>query len=106
MIKITNGKDIIEVTNGAFRSIYESQGYKPFIDFKKVNNDNSDASDAIATNGDAEDTYRELEMKPIGQWTKDEVKSYAAKFEIDLSGTKSVKEGKERVKQFLSNRGC
>lgn len=44
-----------------------------------------------------------LQKKPLASWNKDEVKKYAAIYNIDLSGTKSANDAKERIKAFMSD---
>ena len=96
MVKITNGKDIFEVTRGAFDGIYSRQGYT-ILDEKKddqkvINDDKRTAEDKFVD---------ELVEKPISQWNKDEVKRFAALKEIDITGTKNAGEAKELIKKFL-----
>lgn len=121
MVKITNGKDApIEVTRGAYEGAFKSLGYYPVDETK----DAQDASDATTGHNnqqqsqepddlgktDADDSddeegtvdeFAELEQKPIGQWTKQEVKDYAAAKSIDISGTKNANEAKEIIKEYL-----
>ena len=99
MVKITNGINVIEVTNGAFETVYKGQGYHRVVEQQAVvsapvkdENDNAGEVDRIA----------ELEEKPISQWNKTEVKEYAEAKGIDLSGTKNVNEAKDRIKAAMS----
>lgn len=96
MVKITNGINVFEVTRGAFDGIYSRQGYKIMDDENKV----------LQTNADPEKTPEELFVeeiieKPISQWSKDEVKRFAAIKEIDITGTKSANEAKAIIKEFI-----
>ena len=43
----------------------------------------------------------EVEEKPLSQWSKDEVKKFAALKDIDLSGTKNINEAKALIKDFM-----
>lgn len=95
MIKITNGATIIEVTRGAYDSIYKLQGFRPF----KVKEEKVETKPAIEKK---HDEFEELLEKPIGQWTKKEVKDFATAKGIDLTDTKNVNEAKELIKEFLS----
>ena len=96
MVKITNGKNIFEVTRGAFDGIYSRQGYKI------VGEDNSDNGVKLPPEKTEEEKFLdEIIEKPISQWSKDEVKKYAEINGIDLAGTKNVNEAKEIIKQFL-----
>lgn len=44
-----------------------------------------------------------ITKKPLASWNKDEVKRYAAIYNIDLTGTKSANDAKERIKAFMSD---
>lgn len=101
MIKITNGKDIFEVSNGAFEEIYSRQGYAVVDENKSAEQDNIDNTN-IPEKTEDEKFADEIIEKPISQWSKEEVKRFAVLKGIDLSGTKNVGEGKELIKQFLN----
>ena len=109
MIKITNGSEVYQVTNGAYETVYKPMGFVP-ID-EAVVEDNiaaydepeQAASDEEWTDAESEvdeDTAwcEELKKKPIGQWNKAEVKRYAEIRSIDITGTKSINEAKDRIK--------
>lgn len=102
MVKITNGIDVFEVTSGAYDSIYRHQGYQIVS-----GNDDQDVfipEGAIAGKEKSADEIfvEELEKKPVSQWSKDEVRRYAAARAIDLSGTKNVGEAKDIIKRAMS----
>lgn len=98
MVKITNGKDVFEVTRGAFDGIYSRQGYH-ILDEKKA------ASNAEVANvpekTEDEKFLDEIIEKPISQWNKEEVKRFAVLKEIDITGTKNANEAKEIIKDFI-----
>lgn len=98
MVKITDGVNLFEVTRGAFDGIYSRQGYHLVNEDKK-----SDASTAPAIPKKSKDEIfvEEILEKPISQWTKEEVKHFAAVKEIDISGTKNANEAKEIIKSFI-----
>lgn len=99
MVKITNGKDIFEVTRGAFDGIYSRQGYtilEEKKDGQKVTQDDDKRTED-------EKFVDELIEKPISQWNKDEVKRFAVLKEIDITGTKNAGEAKELIKKFLED---
>lgn len=99
MVKITNGINVIEVTNGAFETVYKGQGYRKVVEQQAVVSApvKDEGQDAAKV-----DRITELEEKPISQWSKAEVKEYAEAKGIDLSGTKNVNEGKDRIKAAMS----
>lgn len=100
MVKITNGVNIFEVTDGAYESIYRHQGYQVIGDKSKEVFIPEESGEPIKT---ADEIFiEELQEKPISQWNKDEVKHYAAIKDIDIKGTKSVNEAKEVIKAAMA----
>lgn len=99
MVKCTNGISVVEVTEGAFESIFKPQGYKPL--HEKVSHVAVEKNDVeeVATTHD----FSELLEKPISQWSKNEVKEYAEANGIDLAGTKNVNEAKDRIKAVINS---
>lgn len=98
MVKITNGKNIFEVTRGAFDGIYSRQGYTVLDENKALDViENSKVSEK----SEDEKFIDELLEKPISQWNKEEVKRFAVLKEIDITGTKNVNEAKEIIKNFI-----
>lgn len=98
MVKITNGKNVFEVTSGAYENIYKHQGYQVIgknedTDFVPENTGETKTADEMF--------IEELREKPISQWNKDEVKRYAAIMDIDIKGTKSVNDAKEIIKAAM-----
>lgn len=122
MIKCTNGMTVIEVTEGAYNTIFKDQGYRPITDEVKTPvapvvvpteekvetpvEDNSEVESeeqADAYVPDEKDEIDSLLEKPISQWSNNEVKAFAEAKEIDITGTKNVKEAKNRIKKFLED---
>lgn len=99
MVKITNGINVIEVTNGAFETVYKGQGYHKVAEQQAVVS--APVKDEGQDTGEV-DHVTELEEKPVSQWSKAEVKEYAEAKGIDLSGTKNVNEAKDRIKAAMS----
>lgn len=99
MVKITNGVRMMEVPAGAFSGIFAKQGYRLVEDYKEVRSESTSAAEAPV---DPETKFVEdLKEKPISQWTKDEVRRYAAAVGIDISGTKNPGEAKQLIKAHL-----
>ena len=98
MVKITNGVNLFEVTRGAFDGIYSRQGYHLVDEDKKTN---ASPAPTIPKKSKDEIFVEETLEKPISQWTKEEVKHFAAVKEIDISGTKNANEAKEIIKSFI-----
>lgn len=104
MVKITNGVDVFEVTNGAFDGIYSRQGYSVVNDKAEfVSNPNGDPSGEEIKLSEDEIFCADLMEKPIGQWNKEEIKRFCGLKEIDISGTKNAGEAKELIKAFLDS---
>ena len=99
MVKITNGINVIEVTNGAFEMVYKGQGYHKVVEQQAVVS--APVKDGGQDAGEV-DRFTELEEKPVSQWSKAEVREYAEAKGIDLSGTKNVNEAKDRIKAAMS----
>ena len=117
MKKITNGTQVYEVTNGAYETIYKPMGFYPFgdepdVDVKEAVAEDAGASETGDEPAEAEEAEEksqdeqwceELEKKPIGQWNKAEVKKYAEIRGIDITGTKSINEARDRIKAAQDN---
>ena len=99
MVKITNGKDVFEVTRGAYDGIYSRQGYS-IVDENEVANNQAPK---VPEKTEDEKFLEEIVEKPLSQWNKDEVKRFAALNEIDLAGTRSIDEAKGIIKEFLES---
>ena len=97
MVKITNGRDTFEVTEGAFEGIFIHQGFVKVLEEVEI-----PVVDAADEFDDEPEEVEEVENeKPVSQWTKAEVKEFARANGIDISGTKNVNEAKEIIKQFI-----
>ncbi len=105
MVKITNGVNVFEVTQGAFDGIYSRQGYTKVEGETPIVEEFE--GDATGNGAPEEPIFEEAILeKPIGQWNKDEVKKFAEIKGIDISGTKNANEAKERIKSFLDAEGA
>ena len=100
MVKITNGIDAFEVPTGAYNNTFKKLGYK--IIFEKVETpvDIPETSE-MDVKSTPIDEFAELLEKPISQWNKHEVKEFAASKGINLVGTKTIDEAKERIKESI-----
>lgn len=122
MVKCTNGVAVIEVTEGAYNTIFKDQGYKPIADEVKAPvapvvvpteekvktpvGDNSEADSEEQPDAyvlEEKDEIDSLLEKPISQWSNDEVKAFAEAKGIDITGTKNAKEAKGRIRKFLED---
>lgn len=91
MIKITNGINVIEVSKGAYKDIYEKQGYKPLEKKKEI--PEKEAIEKVSED--------EIIQKPISNWNKNEVIDFAKEHNVDISKTKNINEAKEIIKEYI-----
>lgn len=97
MVKITNFVNTFEVTKGAYDDIFKKQG------FKLVEEEKEDKKETVEeTKKTNEEAYiEELMEKPISQWNKEEVKTYASLKNVDISNTKNIGEARNIIKQSI-----
>jgi hypothetical protein len=97
MVDITNKVDTYSVTKGAYEDIFKRQGFKP------VKEEKEDKKETVEeTKKTNEEAYiEELMEKPISQWNKEEVKTYASLKNIDISNTKNIGEARNIIKQSI-----
>ena len=91
MVKCTNGVYTFCVTEGAYDNYYKPQGYTKIVD---------EQNESVFVE-DIDDEQGMVLEKPISQWTKQEVKDFAAANGIDISGTRNVGQAKEIIKDFI-----
>lgn len=105
MVKITDGKDVFEVSKGAFDGIYSHQGFHLFKENKKEV-DRTEAVGKADENAISEDMKwcNEMAEKPVAQWNKDDIVKFAKLNDIDLNGTKNANEARERCKLFIDSK--
>ena len=101
MVKITDGVHIMEVSMGAYKGIFSKQGYtlvdegnEPEV-APEVGGHEPESSD------DDKAFLTELKEKPLSQWSKGEVKRFAAMFKLDITGTKNIGEAKAIIKAYM-----
>lgn len=97
MVDITNKVDTYSVTRGAYEDIFKRQGFKP------VKEEKEDEKETVEeTKKTDEEAYiEELMEKPISQWNKEEVKTYASLKNVDISNTKNIGEARNIIKQSI-----
>ena len=97
MIKISNGYRTIEVTSGAYESIFKRQGYKPVGKKSAKTEVEPEVTEEVT-----EEVATEDAEKPLDKWTSAEIKEYAAENGIDLTGTKNAKEARELIAAHMA----
>lgn len=122
MVDITNGKNSLTVTRGAFEGIYKHQGYtlvhnyagsttiKPDVTKEEVAQ--SFVEDVAAVEEQLpeaeESTEKVIEMAelletPIGQWSKEQLKEFAEANNISIDGASTVREVRNIIKNFIDS---
>lgn len=108
MLTITNGVEVIEVTNGAFQTVFKNQGYKPVKGAKRPaeavtepQTANSEGSQGEENTDDA--FIAEITEKPIAEWRRDDLIRYAEIKGIEIPEGAKVPEMKEIVKDALDS---
>lgn len=105
MVKITDGVQVLEVPNGAYKNTFKALGYRIIAELKEAPGDDPRASEGHVDEAPeakgAPEEASEIEEKPIAQWNKHEVKAFAQAHGIDLTGTKTIDEAKDRIKKSM-----
>lgn len=103
MVKITNGVNVIEVTRGAFNSIYSKQG---FIEVDKPKLKKAPKKEPKKPEETSDDTFvSKMEETPISEWKKEDIKRYCEIVELDITDMKPS-EAKEAIKEYLANKSA
>lgn len=102
MVKLSNGLSTIVVPSGAV-AMYERTGFRVVKD-----SDVESANESVIDIVDAEEKESEfitnLLEKPISKWTKEEVKRFANEKGININGTKSVNDAKDRIRDYINSK--
>lgn len=122
MVKITNFVNTFEVTQGAYDDIFKKQGFELVEETprKKKKVIKKPAKEAVEDYNSEEDEWEEAEEatgkdyiaeeekyveklmeKPISQWNKEEVKTYASIKGLDISKTQNIGEARNIIKQSI-----
>lgn len=94
MVTITNGVDVIAVTNGAYENIYKRQGFRLY----------NPAAEPVAIEEPAEegDVLIDLTEKPVSQWSNKEMALF-----VEVNGLEEQTKGlkgtklKSFIKEFM-----
>lgn len=94
MITITNGINTLQVTEGAFKALFEPEGWRKGKADKKVDEKEKTAEsndlpplkpeDLVDEEEDDDEEDEEVET-PISEMTVNELKAYAEEHDIDIS---------------------
>ena len=99
MVKVTNFVNTFEVTQGAYDDIFKKQGFELVKEDKEETTKEKETEKGYKS--DEEKYIDELMEKPISQWNKEEVKTYASLKNIDISNTKNIGEARNIIKQSI-----
>lgn len=117
-VKLKNPKGEVVCIPGSAVKSYENLGFysegqeenavmeDPDVDNGKSDEDGqefAEVSDSSEEKDEDDIFVNSIQKKPLSSWNKEEVKRYATIFDIDLTGTKSANEAKERIKAFMKN---
>jgi hypothetical protein len=124
MVDITNGRDSLTVTKGAFEGIYKHLGYTLVNDYsQRIQNDagktvtpmdnklpieeEASTSDNLEQSEEVEQespfAMAELLETPIGQWSKEQLKEFAEANNISIDGASTVREVRNIIKDFIDS---
>lgn len=126
MVRITNGTNIFEVTNGAYKNNFKNLGYSIIEDKKETSEEKKNSFKGNIKHEDKkssevkpepqndipveEESIEEVKEKdfvtmmeetPISQWNKEDTKRFAQEKGIDVSEAKSLKEAKEIISEAI-----
>lgn len=101
MVKITDGVHTMEVSMGAYKGIFSKQGYILVDEGNEPNVVPEVGGHEPEPDNDDKAFLTELKEKPLSQWSKGEVKRFAAMFKLDITGTKNIGEAKAIIKAYM-----
>lgn len=105
MVKLSNGLSTIVVPSGAV-AMYERTGFRVVkdSDVESTIDNNESVIDATDTEEKESEFITNLLEKPISKWTKEEVKRFANEKGININGTKSVNDAKDRIRDYINSK--
>lgn len=102
MVKLSNGLSTIVVPSGAV-AMYERTGFRVVKD-SDVESANESVIDTVDTEEKESEFITNLLEKPISKWSKEEVKRFANEKGININGTKSVNDAKDRIRDYINSK--
>ena len=102
MVKLSNGLSTIVVPSGAV-AMYERTGFRVVKD-SDVESTNESVIDAADAEEKESEFITNLLEKPISKWSKEEVKRFANEKGININGTKSVNDAKDRIRDYINSK--
>ena len=102
MVKLSNGLSTIVVPSGAV-AMYERTGFRVVKD-SDVESANESVIDTVEAEEKESEFITNLLEKPISKWSKEEVKRFANEKGININGTKSVNDAKDRIRDYINSK--
>ena len=99
MVRITNGKEMHEVTKGVYENSFKNLGYELVEEEKAAKTD--DSGEVVDEKTNDEKFINEMKETPISMWNKNDIKKFAELSGIDISETKNADEARQVISEFL-----
>lgn len=93
MVKITDGKTVLQVTNGAFKSQYKPFGWELVEDTHK--------KEIVETVIVPDDDPPIIPEKPLSEMTSKELKAKAKELGVDISSAKTKSEARTMLADLI-----
>lgn len=105
MLRITNGEKTLLVAEKVYENTFKPMGWEPEDKEEAVQETIEKDGEDIENPERTEDELfvEKVLEKPLSEWSKEEVKKFAGIKDIELKGTKSAAEAKNRIRAFLEN---
>lgn len=96
-IKKAGSPEVLKVTKAAYKSHFEKNGWRPVKKTKTKTVGSRSAVEGIPVDKRIE----ALMVAPLSHWTPQDVKYFAEVKGIDLNGTRTAAEAKDRIKTYM-----
>lgn len=103
MVKITNGRDVLNVPKGAFEMMYKDIGFKVVGEAERAVIEEHVQHVEDESNNDDDSFVEEMLEKPISEWDKNELKRFAKVNGIEIPRGTTLAEVRNIIKEFMEN---
>ena len=93
MIKITDGKDVLQVSKGAYKSQFKPFGWVPV--------EEAPVQEVVETVLVEDDEPPVIPEKPLSEMTSNELKAKAKELGVDISSAKTKKEARQMLADVI-----
>lgn len=105
MIQITNGVNVLLVTNGAYENLYKPRGYRPYKVVAEAKKISDDAEETLKEHGiDVTELLTSLVDKPVRQWSKEECMAFVEAEGIGLGGATKSADIKAIIQSYIDEK--